>query len=394
MTASHFSGPLVSAGAPASGSSTGKNPEAGPSISYQGAAVLDPTYPYAPGVSGAGKIRALYPLNYFTVVDAKPAAFGAAGVAAAQTITASTAMTLATAASTGFSIKAVMQEFGTATSYTSLVGFDLGFTTATTTASSKSVTVGSSSQLFVGQPITILGAGTSGKPHFTTVATIVSTTAITIVDAAVTAVTTQPLATANDSLTSLDPYVPAGAARLFDPTQAVSRAVSVTASATSSATGSIKVVGLDVFGDPMSETINCTGGAATVFYGKKAFKYVQSATPAFTTTSFTYSVGNSDVFGFAVRDDLWEYADVNWAGVFLSASTGWTAADTTSPATAATGDTRGTMQISQYGTSTTYPAGGAANGTLRIVASIGTPMRLATITTPDNLVPSFGVAQV
>lgn len=96
-----------------------------------------------------------------------------------------------------------------------------------------------------------------------------------------------------------------------------------------------------MWGQPQSEVIAFAGGAVTT-NGKKAFKYIVSVTPASTDGGHSLSVGTTDIYGFTMRDDFWEYTNVYWNGAFITSSTGWTAADATSPATTSTGDTRGT----------------------------------------------------
>lgn len=59
----------------------------------------------------------------------------------------------------------------------------------------------------------------------------------------------------------------------------------------------------------------------------------------------TVTVGTRDVIGLPYRSDLWEHLDLYYNGAIVTASTGWTVADTTDPATAATGDVRGTYAL-------------------------------------------------
>ncbi|WP_376956383.1 hypothetical protein ABNQ39_00160 (plasmid) [Azospirillum sp. A26] len=169
-----------------------------------------------------------------------------------------------------------------------------------------------------------------------------------------------------------------GPLALFDPTKAVTRAASVTGS--SSATGGDFLFrGYDLYGQAMSETITAASGVATT-NGKKAFKYITSVTPQF-TDAHNYSVGTTDIFGFALRSDLWEQMDACFNGAFLTASTGYTAAVTTT-ATATTGDTRGT-----------YATQSATDGSKRLMIAITLSPNAAATATTASSTSLFGVAQ-
>lgn len=155
----------------------------------------------------------------------------------------------------------------------------------------------------------------------------------------------------------------------------IARAVQITG-VTSGAGGTFTVRGYDVYGYPMSETITAAAGAGTN-NGKKAFKFVTSITPNF-TDAHNYSVGTTDIFGLPMRTTKFHEVLLWWNNALITASTGWTVADTTSPATATTGDVRGT-----------YAVQSASDGT-KILASAIAPAQ-ANIATAAGL---FGVTQV
>ena len=67
-------------------------------------------------------------------------------------------------------------------------------------------------------------------------------------------------------------------------------------------------------------------------------------------------MNTTDIIGFPLRVGEWGYQDLTVNATCITASTGFVAADTTSPATSTTGDTRGT-----------YAMQTASNNTLRIV---------------------------
>lgn len=122
----------------------------------------------------------------------------------------------------------------------------------------------------------------------------------------------------------------------------VGRCVSITGAASGTG-GNILVSGYDIYGYPMSELIAMTAGATTK-NSKKAFKVVTSVVPQF-TDAHNYSVGTADIFGLGLFENLWEGTIIRWNGAMITASTGFVAGDTTSPATTTTGDVRGTYAV-------------------------------------------------
>lgn len=141
------------------------------------------------------------------------------------------------------------------------------------------------------------------------------------------------------------------AIQIWDPTKAISRAVSITSGGNDTGI-TFTVNGFDVYGQPMSETMTGASGAAVS--GKKAFKYILSVTHTGSIAT-TVTVGTLDIFGLALRNDVWGDADIVWNNAFITANAGFVAAVTTDPATAITGDVRGT-----------YAVQSAADGTKRL----------------------------
>jgi len=167
------------------------------------------------------------------------------------------------------------------------------------------------------------------------------TVGVSIVSAATNTSVTGLLAI--DGAAGLVSFGSAGTVQIWDPTKAISRAVRVT-SVGNDSTATFTVRGYDIYGYPLTETI--TGANAGVAAGKKAFKYIASVTPAGTLSGSNVSVGTSDVYGFPIYSAAFvpgTEADVgiSWSGAGITATTGYTAGDTTSPATATTGDVRG-----------------------------------------------------
>ena len=189
-------------------------------------------------------------------------------------------------------------------------------------------------------------------------------------------------------------YQTAGAAAVYDPRSGLTRGTSVTSTSPSDTGWTVAVRGWDVYMQPMTEVLTVVANGTS--YGRKPMKYIGSVTPLKTgggSTTGTLSIGTSDLFGFALRSDAWEYMNAYWAGNFLSISTGWTAADTTTPATATTGAVRGTLQVSAIGPSASFAAGGAADGTKRLGIYMTIPSDNLFYATTANPAPLFGPAQ-
>lgn len=129
---------------------------------------------------------------------------------------------------------------------------------------------------------------------------------------------------------------------IADPTKNIARAVSITAN-TSATGGAFLVSGYDLYGIAQTELITAAVSTTAVVTtnGKKGFKFVASVTPQFTDSSHSYSIGNSDIYEFPLRVDRFPYSVVGWNNAIIAASTGFTAAVTTT-ASNTTGSVRGT----------------------------------------------------
>jgi hypothetical protein len=302
--------------------------------------------------------------------------------------------------------------FGSST-VQNVLALDFGFTTGTTTAASSAVTVVDNSLFTVGQWLCIGGAGNSGKTlSLLTQVTVVSatnTTAINVFPIPSGTLTNAPIGNANQFNQFLPPAtqfgpgnpVPnaqsigwaSGLFRLFNPVAAISRGVSLTTTA-AAVTGTITVRGFDVHAQAMSETLNVNTTVASTYYGKKAFKYIASVTPNYTDATGSYALGVSDVFGFPIKMDRYEYLNYSWSGTNNINKTGYVAPDLTNPATATTGDVRGTLQASATG-----PSGGgiaistASNNTSRLTIMQTIPLFNCIAGNPNNTVPFFGNTQ-
>lgn len=399
MTTTHFRGPVFVSGVPpvASGftSSTSGNPEAAPSLFFQGGGVADPRVPYTEGTTGLGKLYGYYSRADIPSLDMVPATLSTTKIAAAQTVTAATPMTLQTTAAYGLStlMKIVPSTANrVAANQVSVSMLDAGFGSVTIVAASATFSsflhygIGGTSLLYVGMPVWIAGAGTAGAPHFTRVATITSATAGTFTDAAVTSVTAQAIGSADENLVTPEPFIRYGADRLFDQFQGCARAVNV-ATAAGAANQNITINGYDIYNTPMTEVIAAV--ASTTVNGKKAFKSIFSAVPTSTdATASAYSVGTTDIYGFAVRTDRQEYTEIYMNAAQITAATGWLTADITSPATTTTGDVRGTYAVQ------TASNGSAVGTGRRLLLTTRMPVYQMAAAVPGSVAPMFGVTQV
>lgn len=167
-----------------------------------------------------------------------------------------------------------------------------------------------------------------------------------------------------------------GTLKLWDPTKAIARNVRITSVGNDSG-ATFTVAGYDLYGYAMTETI--TGANAGVASGAKAFKYIASVTPAGTLSGSNASVGTGDVIGLPIRADTFGRVRVFWNSAAITASTGFTAAVTTDPATATTGDVRGT-----------YALQSSSDGTKRLEVYVTPTVANAVLTTNVGL---YGVTQ-
>jgi len=128
------------------------------------------------------------------------------------------------------------------------------------------------------------------------------------------------------------------------------RTLTLTGASTATTSSVATVMGWDIYGDTMSQTVITpvsTAAAATL----KAFAYVSSIQSASTTTAGV-SVGVGSAFGLPFAASDFGYVRAAWNQIYPTVSTGFVPADLTSPSTAATGDVRGT-----YTPQTTSPDG-------------------------------------
>jgi hypothetical protein len=339
------------------------DPDAGPSLFFQGTALPDVRIPW-PGVNPGGNtgvIQGFATRPTITSMKAVPATNGAATIAAAAHTTNGTALTLTTTAAYGVAINIpIMPWSGSLNGGTAVVApivLDYGFAYCNCTSGSATITVNDSTQFALGMPLVIAQVGNSGGTAalLTWVTGQPSATTITVNDAPQATNSSTPVGTGNiwtprEGIQSIyptahAPFLGGGAGFFLDDRQGIARGVSVTCNNAAGTGGNVVVSGWDIYGQPMNETLVSAPGTALTIYGLKAFKAIKSVTPAFTDGTYTYSVGTSDLFGFALRVGAWEYSIGSaWAGALITASTGFT-----KWAAPASGDVRGTFQVSGIG---------------------------------------------
>jgi hypothetical protein len=421
MTDTNFRGPVANMGA-MEDSPSNVQPTDGPSYSYQGQALSDiRKAPFDKDGIGPGRVAALLDNARIVTIATIPAALSTVGIAAAAAVDTSVAMTLVTvtpagsAGVQGVATGVPIVPFGTTAAVTAALAIGFGFATGTTSAGSSSVAVDELSKFAPGQSIVIGGVGNAGKTSsfltkVVTVAAGVGAGAITVSPAPVSAINNAPIGGANlfnpftppgtqfgpsaAAPTAWSPHLAGGLLRLQNPAEMLSRCISITGVATTAVGGTFTVAGWDIYGQAMTETITKAAGTTTA-YGLKAFKFIGSVTPNF-ADAITYSVGYGDTIGLPLRQDLWEYLEVRYNGTLVITNVGTVAPDLTSPATAVTGDVRGTVQLSTAGAATAVasPVATATNGVVKLVIVQTVPLLNAIKGTPLNTVPLYGQTQV
>ena len=408
MTASVVTGPNITAGSLFSQTGAPEyNPDAGPGISYMGDGLPDVRVPIAKDWLDRGGVVPGHLNNpYFVVMDGTPQAVSTTNIVNSQAgTTVSLPLNTAFGADKAANIPIIPflsgygNQSGGSNLVKSVIALDFGFTVGTTTAGSatiSSIPALAVQTMYVGQWIVVAAGATSTTPLITMVTSIPSTTSVTVSPSPTNSQAAAQIGSANlysnlwgGVATAAWPYQGIGPAAMLDPRQTISRCVSVTAAAGSTAT-TCTIAGYDVYGQAMSEAITVSAGATV--YGKKAFKYIASATLNATDAGHTYSVGTADCFGFPIRADAYEYMNMYYNATVL-VNTGWLAATITSPATTTTGDVRGTLSIGSLNNAGAGASGGATNGTRRLVIATTIPLANLVAGNPNQPYMIYGVTQ-
>lgn len=359
MTGSLFTGPLISAGnmLDSSGSPQKTNSDSGPSILYRGAGFPDVRYnPINKELLGnPGIIPSFATTQLQRAVNAVPSTLGSSGnIAAPAHVTNGTPMTQA-GASAGINTGIPFSPVGSGVIIQSIQCLDMGFDLVSVTSGSVNVTVTDSTLYKVGQPICIgnVGSSSGGVALLTFVTGITSATVITINDKALATNSSASVDTALPGWNNLiglgpieptfcAPYLEGGAGLFYDSRRIFARGIAITG-VSGGAGGAFTISGYDGWGQLQTETITVAAGANTVG-SVKTYKYITSITPTF-TDAHNYSVNTADLFGFPLFNKYWEELMIFYNGALITSNTGWTAGDTTSPATKTTKDVRGTYAL-------------------------------------------------
>lgn len=282
MAVTAYTGPLLTFGRANALSTTyvaDTNPQAGPSLLYQGVGIIDDRlfYSYQPGQTSSEPVYGWLGNDKVMVINQVPTTAGENTIAQTQssTTTTSRALTL----------------------------------TATDTANAT-----------VGVSITAPETGNT-------------VTGLIAIDGATSTVTFGSDATVN----------------VWNPATTLARTIRIEGSSDDSA-GAFTIVGRDVYGYLMNETITgsiSTTAGSTFVVTQKAFKYIISITASGTINSTGVTVGVTDVFGLplAVASGGQLMAHISSGTQFstITASTGLTVASTVATQTSTTPDVRGTL---------------------------------------------------
>lgn len=419
MADSAFRGPLVNMGAMEDSPATVQTND-GPSYSYQGNAIANVIgAAYNKDGVGPGRTSAFLDNPRIVTVDNIPQAVSTTAIAAATTVVTATPITLATVNGAGsaagaptLAVAIPIIPFGASAVTTAALALDFGFTTGTTAAGSGAIAVSDTTVFTAGQWLIVGGAGNAGKTTslITQVQTITAT-GITVLPIAGGTLANAPIGAANlfnnltppatqfgpsaNVPTAWAPDLVGGALRLRNPLEMLARCISIGATSTAGAGGAFLVSGWDVYGQPMTETITPAAATTAFVYGKKAFKFIKSVVPQFTDSTGQYSVGFGDTFGFPLRQDRWETIEEMYNNTRVVTGVGFLAPVLTNPATAATGDVRGTVQLSTNGANTAVasPVVATTDGTKRLTIIQTLPLWNDISATPLNTVPFIGVKQ-
>lgn len=157
-----------------------------------------------------------------------------------------------------------------------------------------------------------------------------------------------------------------------DFTKTLARAVRVFSSGNDT-NKTFTVAGFDLYGNFQSQVITGSSGTATTT--TKCWKSILSVTPS-TATASGVSVGTADTYAFPMRVDNFDETIIFWNNALITAPTGFTGADVTSPQTTTSGEPKGR-----------YAVQSASDGTKRLVM-YQVPKSLTAVTGMFGMTPA------
>lgn len=356
-----FTGPLISLGGIAGGLRGGPpveySDEIGPSLFWNGMGIPLAGTGGSKDRKGMGAFRSAFMSDTVCVANATLAAGGAALTTAGNAVSGTPFVLTPTVAA---GVGANLPVYGQGGVLTTGVGIDPGFSTVTTVSASANVTIAAIDawRYVPGNWYAFIGAGAGGTTLFARCVSVSGTTLVISSPAGASSSVVQVgFLAGNPNAYGWAPVAysntqPSGSGRFFNPDLSVARGVGVTGVASGTG-GNVLITGLDEFLQFTSEIIAATAGATTA-YGKKTYKVLLSATPQF-ADAHNYTVVTSDLIGMPLA-----LVNDGFAPTVTLAGTAYTTvvfqyADFTNPATQATSDPRGAIQLSAKG-----PVGGGS----------------------------------
>lgn len=360
MSVSALSGPIISFG-----QSIGPgdyNPSQGPSLFFGGVGILDQrtAVAYNPGQPANASAMGWMGSSGVQTVSYVPSTLQVDNIAASQTPTSATALTLVASTGAGITVAASVVNASTGLSVTGqrlIDGLTGVGTTSTITGNTLTIATLSSGVFTIGSVLS--GTGVTSGTTIIGFGTGTGGTGTYTVDTPQTVTSTTITGVAGINGIPKIPYG-IGSVAMYNGLCMLGRNVRITTAANDVAV--YTVLGYDIYGYPMSEAITANG--ATTVSGKKAFKYISSVTPV-GTVGATASVGTGDVYGFPLTSIGFSDVFVSWNAGNIVASTGYLGAVTIAPTTT-TGDVRGT-----------YAVQSASDGSKRLVITQSPPPTLA-----------------
>lgn len=354
------------------------NPDAGPNVWHKGDMLGDPRTPpygYSPGQPSTTPIYGWLTANSIPLIDQVPSTAAANNIVNAAAPTPGTPLTLVVASGAGIIIGQSVTNANTGQVVSGLLGIDVNANrTATVTFTNGSPKIGwASNNLLgakVGDSLTLTTSNTLPTPFalLTTYYIVALGNAAIMLSAtpggAPISATSGGTGTQTANYVAPSPQNPiafgdgglgtGGPITSWNPQWALSRTLLITTNGDDTG-GTFIVKGFDIYGYPLTQTV--TGVSSSTVSTTKAFKYIQSVTPAGVINSTAISVGTNDVFGLPLRTDFYQYIQAIWGtpAVLLAYSAGTFVAADIQTATATSGDVRGTLN-----------PGSASDGTKRL----------------------------